>query len=41
MINNFPVRNLKNKGADIVIGIDLNQPLELSENPSPIDILDK
>lgn len=41
MINNFPVRNLKNKGADIVIGIDLNQPFELSENPSPIDILDK
>ncbi len=41
LINNFPVKNLKEKGADIVIGVDLNQPVEFSETPSPVELLDK
>ncbi len=40
LVNNFPVLDVKDVGADIVIGVNLNKGLEKAENlNSPVDIL--
>jgi NTE family protein len=40
LVNNFPVLDVKNEGADLVIGVNLNKGLEKAENlNSPVDIL--
>ena len=40
LVNNFPVLEVKEMGADIVIGVNLSKGLEKAENlKSPVDIL--